>query len=41
MNHIQSVQDNWDANLYDNNHSFVSRFGHDIFALLEERRNDP
>jgi ubiquinone/menaquinone biosynthesis C-methylase UbiE len=30
----QSTKDNWNANLYDQNHSFVSRYGNNLIELL-------
>ncbi|MEH7014275.1 methyltransferase domain-containing protein [Neobacillus niacini] len=30
----QSAKDNWNANLYDQNHSFVSRYGNNLIELL-------
>lgn len=31
---IQSTKDNWNANLYDQNHSFVSKYGNNLIDLL-------
>ena len=30
----QSIQDHWNANLYDQNHSFVSKYGSNLIELL-------
>jgi ubiquinone/menaquinone biosynthesis C-methylase UbiE len=32
---IQSTEDNWNANLYDKNHSFVSMYGTNLIESLE------
>ncbi|WP_102344964.1 class I SAM-dependent methyltransferase [Bacillus sp. Marseille-P3661] len=34
MSQIEHSKDHWDANFYDSNHSFVSKFGSDLIELL-------
>lgn len=36
----QSHNDVWNANLYDQNHSFVSRYGNDLIELLEIKEGE-
>jgi ubiquinone/menaquinone biosynthesis C-methylase UbiE len=36
----QSIQDNWNANLYDQNHSFVSKYGSDLIELLAPKQGE-
>jgi trans-aconitate methyltransferase len=40
MEKIQSAKDYWNANLYDQNHSFVSRYGNNLIELLAPKRDE-
>jgi ubiquinone/menaquinone biosynthesis C-methylase UbiE len=36
----QRTLDNWNANLYDQNHSFVSKYGHNLIELLAPKQGE-
>lgn len=40
MKNAQSVNDQWNANLYDNNHSFVSKYGNSLIELLNPKHGE-
>ncbi|HHY73435.1 MAG TPA: methyltransferase domain-containing protein [Bacillus bacterium] len=40
MGTIQNVKDQWNANLYDCNHSFVSNYGADVVELLAPKKDE-
>lgn len=40
MVHNHSAKDNWDANLYDGKHSFVSMFGSELIDLLAPHKGE-
>jgi trans-aconitate methyltransferase len=40
MGTIQTKKDNWDANLYDSKHSFVSKYGNSLIELLAPKQGD-
>lgn len=40
MENPQSSKDNWNANLYDQNHSFVSRYGNNLIELLAPKQGE-
>ena len=40
MEKIQSTKDNWNANLYDQNHSFVSKYGNNLVELLAPKQGE-
>ncbi|MGP7817147.1 class I SAM-dependent methyltransferase [Niallia sp. 01092] len=40
MGEIKSNQDNWNANLYDSNHRFVSKYGNDVVELLAPKKGE-
>lgn len=37
---IQTTSDNWNANLYDQNHSFVSKYGNKLIELLAPKQGE-
>lgn len=37
---INSTNDSWNANLYDNKHSFVSKYGNSLIELLDPKRGE-
>ncbi len=40
MKTTQTLKDNWDANLYDTKHSFVSKYGNSLIELLNPKQGD-
>lgn len=40
MGSYQSESDNWNADLYDNKHSFVSKFGNNLVELLAPKQGE-
>ncbi len=40
MEKTQSTKDYWNANLYDQNHSFVSRYGNNLIELLAPKQGE-
>jgi ubiquinone/menaquinone biosynthesis C-methylase UbiE len=40
MEKIQSAKDYWNANLYDQSHSFVSRYGNNLIELLAPKQDE-
>lgn len=40
MKSFQSIEDNWDANLYDGKHSFVSKYGNRLVELLAPKQGE-
>lgn len=40
MSSIQSTRDNWNANLYDTKHSFVSKYGSSLVELLAPKQGE-
>lgn len=40
MEKVQSAQDNWNANLYDRKHSFVSKYGNHLIELLTPKAGE-
>ncbi len=40
MDTIKSTKDNWNANLYDNKHSFVSKYGNTLVELLVPKQGE-
>lgn len=40
MGTFQSAKDNWNADLYDDKHSFVSKFGNNLVELLDPKQGE-
>ena len=40
MEKKQSTKDYWNANLYDQNHSFVSKYGNNLIELLAPKQGE-
>lgn len=40
MEKIQNAKDQWNASLYDNSHSFVSKYGNSLIELLEPKQGE-
>ncbi len=40
MEKVQSSKDQWNANLYDTSHSFVSKYGHSLIELLDPKQGE-
>ena len=40
MEKTQSTKDYWNANLYDQNHSFVSKYGNNLIELLAPKQGE-
>lgn len=40
MGKVQSAQDNWNVNLYDRKHSFVSKYGNHLIELLAPKAGE-
>ena len=40
MKKKQSTKDDWNANLYDQNHSFVSKYGNNLIELLAPKQGE-
>jgi trans-aconitate methyltransferase len=40
MKTFQGIEDNWDANLYDGKHSFVSKYGNRLVELLAPKQGE-
>lgn len=40
MKTFQSIEDNWDANLYDRKHSFVSKYGNRLVELFNPKQGE-
>ena len=40
MEKNQSTKDYWNANLYDQNHSFVSKYGNNLIELLAPKQGE-
>lgn len=40
MEQFQSAKDNWNANLYDKKHSFVSKYGDELIELLVPKKGE-
>ena len=40
MKNAPSVNDQWNANLYDNSHSFVSKYGNSLIELLAAKQGE-
>ena len=40
MGNIQGTKDNWNANLYDQKHSFVSNYGNNVVELLAPQKGE-
>lgn len=37
---MKSVKDNWNANLYDTKHAFISNYGNDLIELLAAKKDE-